>query len=510
MKNLLFSLLAAVFGYFPMAAQSGYSVKLRLKNLRDPYLLLIRYTYNKQYLADTSGNLLNGVGEFSGPVRPGKGVYALVSPSMVKYFDIIINQDSNFTVTGDMADLAHTLTSPDSKENQLMFGYSNFMAAKANEYREVTQQARGKTKNDSLTLVAARQHAINKEVKIYEAAFFQKNKGSFVYDILNLRTEKYASKVPTLKNGRPDSLYQYNYYREHFLDGIDFKDDGIVRTPFFADRIHRYLDQVIIQHPDTVVKVIDGILARCEPGNLAWNSIISDYTFKFEQNSVISFDRHGKASSFESAFVHMADTYITNYKSSGVYDDDAVSKIIRRVNVLRHLLPEGKMPELFLVDTLTAPVVRAMGFDTISSNQSLVNLYSKNSTQLVPLFKTLYKVNAKYTVLVFWAADCDHCKEEMPKLKEQIRSLPGLDVKVVAVQTRADLYEEGKRFIVKNRLHFENLYDPVHMNDLKEKFDISATPMIYLLDEEKRIKGKKLTPAQTAQIILKLESIEKM
>lgn len=510
MKNLLFSLIAAVFGCFPVAAQSGYSVKLNLKNLRDPYLLLIRYTYNKQYLADTSGNLVNGVGEFNGTEKPAKGVYALVSPAMVKYFDIIINENSNFTVTGDMNDLAHTLTSPDSKENRLMFGYSNFMAAKANDYRQATQLARGKSKNDSLALVAARQHAINTEVKAYEAAFFQKNKGTFVYDILNLRVEKYATNVPRAKNGRPDSVYQFNYYKQHFLDGINFKDDGIVRTPFFADRIHRYLDNVVIQHPDTVVKEIDRLLAQCEQGNFAWNYIISDYTFKFEQNSVISYDRRGKASSFESAFVHMADNYITNYKTSGMYDDDAVSKIIRRVNVIRHLLPEGKMPELFLVDTLTAPVIRAMGFDTISSNQSLMNLYHRNSTQLVPMFKTLYKVNAKYTVLVFWAADCDHCKEEMPKLKEQIRMLPGLDVKVVAVQTRADLYEDWKRFIVKNRLNFVNLYDPVHMNDLKEKFDINTTPMIYVLDEEKRIKGKKLTPAQTAQIILKLESIEKM
>ena len=510
MKQLSRCLLAFIAGCFSVAAQTDYSIRLELNHLGDPFLLLVKYQYDKQYIADTSTAVKDGVCEFSGRGYLDRGVYALVSPSMVKYFDIVVNEGQKFSVTGDLRDLAHTLTSPDSKENELMFTYSNFMAARTNAYRQSVEAAKGKKAADSLRLLAERQAAINAEVKRFEAAFLEKNKGSYVCDLINLRIEKYAPQKKLAANGRPDSLYQYAYYKSHFLDGVDLKDDRIVRTPFFADRIRRYLETVVVQHPDTVTAEIDRILARCTPGNLAWNSIIADFTFKFEKNKVVSYDRHGKASSFESAFVHMADTYIISNKADGVYDWETRANITRRVNILRNLLPEAKMPELFLVDTLTAPIVRAMGFDTITNQNSLMELYRKNSTQLVSMFKTLYQVNAKYLVLVFWAADCDHCKAELPRLKENIRMLPGLDAKVVAVQIQPELYTEWKRFINQKGLNFIHLYDPVHMNNIKERFDVITTPTIYLLDSEKRIKGKGLTAEQVRQVILNLDAIEKM
>lgn len=508
MKKHLLCLLVAAICYLPAGAQSDFSVKFSLKNLNDAKLMLVRYNYNKQYIEDTSEQINNGVIEFKGRKNIDKGMYAVVSPGMVKYFDILINESQVFTITGDLNDLAHTLSSPDSKENQLMFSYTNFMASKEIEFRGAMSQGRGKSKPDSINLVAAKQATINKEVKKFESSFTEKNKGTFVYDILNLRSEKYPVNTPLAKNGRPDSIYQYYYYKNHFLDGINFKDDRIVRTPFFADRITRYLEQIIVQHPDTVIKEIDKILAKCNEGNLAWNSIIGDFTYKFEQNKTISYDRKGQANSFEKVFVHMADNYIVNDKTKAMYDDETVSNIIRRVNILRNLLPESKMPEIFLIDTVYAPLVQLMGFDTVSSSKSLTDLYMKHSTKLVPMFKTLYQVNAKYTVLAFWAVDCEHCKQEMPKLQENLKKVPGVAIQVVAVQTKDDMYEEWKKFITVKNLNFIHLYDPVHMNDMKEKFDITSTPVIYLLDRDKKIKGKKLTADQVVDVIRSLERIE--
>jgi hypothetical protein len=52
------------------------------------------------------------------------------------------------------------------------------------------------------------------------------------------------------------------------------------------------------------------------------------------------------------------------------------------------------------------------------------------------------------------------------------------------------------------------VFDPVHLNNTKEKFDITSTPVIYLLDKDKRIKGKKLSADQTLEIIKNLEKIQ--
>jgi hypothetical protein len=179
----------------------------------------------------------------------------------------------------------------------------------------------------------------------------EKNKGTFVTDFLNLRTEKYAIDIPKAKNGRPDSIYQYYYYKNHYLDGINFKDDRIIRVPLFADRIKKYMNEVIVQQPDTIIKELDKILAKCEEGNLIYNLLIGDFTYRYEQNKTMSFDRYGKTTTFEKVFVHIGDNYIINGKANKVYDTETIAKIKERVDVLRNLLPETKVSDLYLIDT---------------------------------------------------------------------------------------------------------------------------------------------------------------
>lgn len=503
-----FFLLATSFNL--AEAQADYSIKLKLKNCNDPSMYLVKYVYDKQYMEDTCKKIVNGLVEFKGKRNLDKGMYALVSPGMVKYFDFFINESQKFTITGDMNDLAHTLKSPDSKENETMFTYANFMSAKEMEYRNAIKQAKGKSKPDSLAFISERQKAINAEVKKFDAAFIERNKGSFVCDFLNLRSEKYPTEIPKAKNGRPDSLYQYYYYKNHFFDGINFKDERIARLPFFADKIRKYLETVIVQHPDTIIVEIDKILAKCEEGNLPYNMIVGDFTYKFEQNKTMSFDRNGKTTTFEKVFVHMGDSYIINGKTKEIYSDETIAKIKERVDILRNLLPEAKVSELFLIDTTYGATVRKMGFDTAQSSKSLTDLYYKNAEKLTHLFKTLYQVDAKYTILAFWAVDCDHCKKEMPLLNENLKKLKDIDVKVVAVQTKDELFEDWKKFLIDKKLNFVNVFDPVHINNIKERFDINSTPVIYLLDKDKRIKGKKLTADQVVEIIRNLENIQKL
>jgi len=52
------------------------------------------------------------------------------------------------------------------------------------------------------------------------------------------------------------------------------------------------------------------------------------------------------------------------------------------------------------------------------------------------------------------------------------------------------------------------VFDPIHINNLKEKFDIYSTPVIYILDSEKRIKAKRLGAEQVPQMLQTLEQIE--
>jgi peroxiredoxin len=207
----------------------------------------------------------------------------------------------------------------------------------------------------------------------------------------------------------------------------------------------------------------------------------------------------------------LADKYIVSGKTDGYYSAETVAKIKERVDVLRHLLPGSKVANLLMIDTANGAKVLKMGFDTARTSESVTYLYNLNLEKLKPMFRPLYDLKAKYTVMVFWAADCSHCQTEVPKLHKELQTLKGtVDYKVYAVQTKEELLESWKKFIVEKKLSdFYHVFDPIHLNNLKDQFDINATPVIYLLDKDKQIIAKKLASDQVVEIIKKLEEIEK-
>jgi peroxiredoxin len=385
------------------------------------------------------------------------------------------------------------------------------MSVKNKEMIATQQAAKGKSKADSAKLVSDKQNALSAEMQKFDADFRLKNKGTFVADLMEMKIEKYAVDVPLAKNGRPDSVYQYFYYRNHYFDGIDFKDDRFLYTPFFADKIKKYFEQLVPQHPDSIIKELDKILVKCTPGSTMFNTLVGHFTYKYEQNKTMSFDQYGKSNTFEKVFIHLADKYIVNGKTQGYYSDETVAKIKERVDILRNLLPGAKVSNLYMIDTVYGKQVLRMGFDTAHTSESVTFLYQKNYDKLQTMYRPLYDVNAKYTVLAFWAVDCSHCTKEIPKLYEDLKKLKGkVDIKVYAVQTKEDLYDKWKTFILEQKLtDFIHVFDPVHLNNLKEQFDIVATPVIYLLDRDKKIIGKKIGADQVVEIVEQLEQIEK-
>ena len=498
-----FILLLASTAVFSFNAKSqGYDIKINFKGCKDTMAYLVKYTFDQQYISDTCKKIKNGLIEFKGKKDLDKGVYTLVSDAKSIYFDFFVNESQKFVITTDASDIVNSLKVTGSKENEMFFSYIKYITNKNQDFNKVREQTKGKSKEDSTKFMAEKVKQLNDEVRKFDTDFMLKTKGTFVYDVMNLKTEKEPTDIPKAKNGRPDSVYQYYYYKNHFFDGIDFKDERIVRTPFFDDRVKKYFDNVILMHPDTVIQEIDKILAKCNEGNLIYNLLIGYFTYKFEQSKIMGFDK---------VFVHVADKYILSGKAKGVYTEETVKSIKERVDIMRNLLLEAKVSELYMIDTTMGKQVRKMGFDTASTSKSITDLYYKNIEALTPMFKTLYQVNAKYTVLVFWAADCGHCQTEVPKLHEDLKAIKGsIDYKVFAVQTKDELYESWKKFINEKKLtDFIHVFDPVHLNNLKERFDIYSTPVIYILDKDKKIKAKRLGADQVIDMLKTLETIDK-
>ena len=128
---------------------------------------------------------------------------------------------------------------------------------------------------------------------------------------------------------------------------------------------------------------------------------------------------------------------------------------------------------------------------------------------------TLQEIKADYTALIFYGPTCGHCKKEIPKVKHDIDSLiaAGHNIETFAVATEFDK-ADWKKFIHDQKIgDWINVADinhdeegnPVASSDWRDKYDIYSTPVIYLLDKDKKIIAKRITHSQIVEIISRLE-----
>ena len=118
----------------------------------------------------------------------------------------------------------------------------------------------------------------------------------------------------------------------------------------------------------------------------------------------------------------------------------------------------------------------------------------------------MHEVKAKYTVVIFWDPECGHCQKEVPKLYKDFYSVyRNKGVQVYSINATHSKLDSWKKFIKENKLDWINVHDSGPYYDFSKTYDINSYPVIYLLDENKLIKAKRLGVEQLSEIIDSLE-----
>lgn len=479
----------------PSPKIKGYHLQFNLTNCKDTILYLAKYTFDKQYLVDTCKKVKNGKAFFKSDKEVEKGVYFIVSQDKARYFDFFINENNKFSISGDIKEI-RTFKVNGSKENEKFLEYIKYIATKNEMFGKLKDKAHQMPKEDSAKFMDREVKQLNEDVKKFQKDFYNANKGTFLADVINLQISKEPENIPKASNGRPDSIYVYHYIKSHYWDGVNFKDDRLLITPFFGDKFKNYFERVIPQVPDSAIAEMDKILAQCNPKGDMLKFLLAYLTPYYEAHKVMGFDK---------VFVHIINKYIKTGMADDLYDEKVREKIIERGKILEPLLIGSQAPELLMIDTTGGKAVNKMGFDTAKTSESVTKLYYDNVQKITPLLVSLYQTKANYIILVFWDVDCGHCQKEIPELVKTYHELKQkYDVKVFAVYTHTE-YDKWRKFIIDKKLDFINVYDPIHINNIREKYDIFSTPVIYLLDKNKVIKAKKLSHEAIPKIIEFLE-----
>lgn len=88
---LLFMLCA-----FVAQAQSGYHLKINLKNCKDTLVYLTFYQFDKTLIKDTCTHIKNGKIEFKGSGKLDRGIYSIVGQQKSILFDFFIDEETQF------------------------------------------------------------------------------------------------------------------------------------------------------------------------------------------------------------------------------------------------------------------------------------------------------------------------------------------------------------------------------------------------------------------------------
>jgi alkyl hydroperoxide reductase subunit AhpC len=498
MKKLIFTFAFCLLTLFA-SAQSGYEININLKNSKDTTAYLTFYQFDKTYIKDSCTNIKNGKIIFKGKKKLDKGIYSLIGQGKSLYFDFFIDEETQkLNLEGDASvGIAKNIIATNSNHENDFFNYVKFIGKKNDELDTVKQNSKGLVKSDSIAAVVAKQRTLDKQIQEYEENFLEQKKGKYIADVLNLKIEKMLKETPIASNGRPDSLKIFHYYKEHYWDNVNFKDDGTIRNPFFYNKLNKYFENLVVNHPDSVAVEIDRMMGKTQQENLLGKLLLAHFTYTYQVSKIMGFDK---------VFVHIVDKYFKTGKANLVYDGEVIKQIIKQGDKIRPLLVGKKAPDLAMINATDRDMILKMGFETAKTSEEVTKLFYSNQAKLNTMFNKLHDIKSDYLILAFWDVDCSHCKVEIPKLLEEYHKFKSenKDVTVYCVYTQNDGAKYIK-YINENKLDWINVYDGVHYNNVVEKYDVYSTPVIYVLDRNKIIKAKRIGVEQISDIIKLME-----
>lgn len=449
-----------------VAAPKGYKITVKLSNSKDTCLYLAHYYGNKQYLDDTAYLGKKGVFEFDGIEKLPEGMYIIAGQSKSRYFDIFLTAPQQLDISCDPSDVVKTIKIKGSDENIVFYDYVKFLAGKQAEIEPFNQWKQShKEKNDSTAIVQASIDKIDKEAKDYIRSFYSTYPDLLAAKFVKANNEPDILPFITKPDGKVDSSNIFQVYKQHYFDHLSFEDARLLYTPVFTNKIDYYLDKLSVPILDSLQLEIDRLM-KLSAVNIETQKYLAWYlTLKYESSEIMGHD---------ALFVYVIRKYMEPGKVEWLYPS-VKETIIKRVNAIEPLLLGKIAPNLVMLDSANYP-------------------------------HALQSVTARYTLLFFWESTCGHCQKEMPKVLDfykEFKASCGLEIFAVSGDTSLVKWKE---FIKKNKLPWINVNGHMSLSgDYHDIYDVHSTPVMYLLDENKKIITKRLLIDQLTDFLRKRE-----
>ncbi len=458
------------------AATEGYHIRLKIPDVKDTMVYLVHY-YGKTlptiYKKDSARIDKNGNAVFNSndPAFVG-GIYMMLLSGRNTYFEFLLNKGDDLTITADVKKLPEGITFKNSPENDRFQQYVTFLKGYGTAQQELQKAFKeAKTRKDSTDL-RSKAASSSKDLSNYRRDYAKKYPNTLLANIFNaLQVPQVPEGAHFLADGTTrDSNFAYSYYKSHFWDDFNFQDDRLIHTPIYDAKLDEYVNKLVYPWPDSLKKESDYLLGKAKG---------TREMFKYTLWWLTRYVENSKVMGIDEVFVYLVENYYMKGDAFWLSNDDLQKYIDRAMkiapNVIGNLAPEVKT----------------------------INLATQKE-------ESLFGQNGKYTLLVFYSPTCGHCQHELPGIDSVYKAVlkkKGLKIFTVATEGSEQAINE---FITKNKLEeWTNTWDPNHSGDWRGKYDVYSTPTIYLLDEKKIIKGKRIDHTTLAGLMDILERAAK-
>lgn len=241
-----------------------------------------------------------------------------------------------------------------------------------------------------------------------------------------------------------------------YWDNLDFNDESIIRSKVLTDRIESFMR--------TFSK---GSFYNCI-AVIAERAKVNDKVYEFALGQMLT-------GFYESGMEDICLYIIDNYISDESCGDSDLSNIIKSTASSIQSLAIGNTPPNIQLDEMKGGKV------------DLYEIATKN----------------KYTLVMFWASYCEHCKGEAPEVKASYENWhkKGVEFIGVSIDRQKSMWETAaneRGFIFPNVCGYKDFQSPV-----AKDYRVIKTPSFFLIDAKKKIVLKPKSIREMNQFLAK-------
>jgi len=448
----------------------GYRIEVKVDYYPNDTLILGYYYGRGSYAKDTATKV-NGRFVFEDTSALPQGLYFLLTRPNNNFVQFVVGKQQHFSIRTDYRYLQDSIQVNGSNESDILLEYSRFlkqMSQQANNYRE---------KLNSLILSEEEKEpyrrkldSLDRIVRQYQDKIKKQYPHSLTTSIIRIHWEPIPPAFEHIQDSAARHEAQFWYYKRHYFDSIHPFDDRLIYTPFLHQKITRYVEHLTPQIADSIIKAVDLVLHLFPLTTESFRYFLPYFLNHYSQSRYVGAD---------AIVVHLVKKYYAKGLAPWMSDED-LQKLIDEARRLEPTLIGKHAPDITVYDSSGHPI-------------------------------RLYDIPTPYTILVFWAPDCGHCKKALPKLESWYAHYPEKDsVTVLAVCTKLLDKEPNCWKMVREKHLSQLLYasDKRYKSKFAVKYHVNVTPKIFILDKNKKILVKDIAVEQLDEVMKKIKTLQ--